>query len=339
MVKKTKLKMNMRTTVCFIKRKQLPGYNSIEELFGNIISEIDKHLHIVTFPLQLSGAALPIMLRNIRSLKLKSDIYHITGDVHYMALALKKNTVLTIHDVNSARYGSVFKKLYIQFFWFWLPALFVKRITVISNFTKMELSKTIPFARHKIKVIPNPVSDKLSPEPYNFNAEEPRILLMGTKSNKNLERSLAALNDVRCKVIIIGNLSASQRNLLDSTKISFENHFNLSYDAIIDHYKRADLVCFPSTYEGFGMPIIEAQAVGRPVLTSTIGAMAEVAGNSAFLVNPFEVDSIKNGIMELLHNEALRKTLIEKGFENVKRFQTKHIAKQYMDLYDDMLKT
>lgn len=327
----------MKKTVCFINRKRLPGYNSIEELFGNIISEIDKHAQSIMFELKNSGGSPLVILKNVRSLKAISNVYHITGDVHYMALALKKNTVLTIHDVNSAFYGNRLKNLYIKIFWFWLPALFVKRITVISEFTKSELSRIIPFAKHKIKVIPNPVSKLLKEEPYHFNVDKPRVLLMGTKSNKNLERSLEAIKGMTCKVTIIGRLTDTQRQLLLANAIDFENYFNVSYHAIIEYYKRADIICFPSTYEGFGMPIIEAQAIGRPVLTSNIGAMAEVAGESAYLVNPFEVDAIREGLLELVSNEQLRTSLIQKGLDNVKCFQTEHIAKEYIALYSEMI--
>lgn len=160
---------------------------------------------------------------------------------------------------------------------------------------------------------------------------------MGTKANKNLERSLEALKDLTCKVILIGKLSETQQQLLIANSIDFVNYFNLSYEDIISYYKSADIVCFPSTYEGFGMPIVEAQAIGRPVLTSNIGAMAEVAGEGAYLINPFEVDSIRAGLLELIQNEALRIRLIQKGFENVGRFQIEHIARKYLELYDEMI--
>lgn len=326
----------MKISVCFIKRKRLPDYNSIEELFGNIISEIDRHLKTSIYAVGYSGGSPMTLLKNIRSFHNKSDIYHITGDVHYMALAFRKNTILTIHDVNSAFGSNFFKNLYIKLFWFWLPALAVKRISVISEFTKKELSQIIPFAKRKIKVIPNPVSSVLEPSTYVFH-EKPRILLIGTKSNKNLERSIDALQGIPCKTVIVGKLSPSQEKLLKDKAIDFDNYHNLTYNAIVEQYKLADLVCFPSTYEGFGMPIVEAQAIGRPVLTSNFGAMAEVAGDGAYLVDPLHVDSIRKGLLALINNETLRNSLIQKGFVNVQRFQTEHIAKQYMDLYSEMI--
>lgn len=329
----------MSMVVTYIFRKTASNYKSIEELFKNVISEIQKHMTTNTFEVAYSGGTPRALLKNILSLRGQSEVYHITGDVHYMALALKKHTVLTIHDVNSALYGGVLKNLYVKLFWFWLPALCVKRITVISNFTKLELSKIIPFAKHKIRVIPNPVSKTLKPTAFNFDAGNPHVLLVGTKSNKNIERSIAALKDIPCTVAIIGKLSAAQQQLLLVNTIDFENFFNLSYEAITEQYKRAHLVCFPSIYEGFGMPIVEAQAIGRPVLTSNIGAMVEVAGEGAYLVNPFEVASIRNGILQILNSESLRTELIQKGFENVTRFQTQHIATQYIALYDEIIKS
>ena len=80
----------------------------------------------------------------------------------------------------------------------------------------------------------------------------------------------------------------------------YVNYTNLSQEAIIQQYIDCDMLSFVSTYEGFGMPIIEAQAIGRPVITSNIGAMKEVALDTACLVDPYDVESIKNGIQKLI---------------------------------------
>lgn len=96
------------------------------------------------------------------------------------------------------------------------------------------------------------------------------------------------------------------------------------------------MLCFVSLYEGFGMPIIEAQATGRPVVTSNLGAMAEVAGRGAHLVDPEESGSIRQGVVKILEDGAYREQLVEKGLKNVKRFRAETVAGQYMALYSDI---
>ena len=283
------------------------------------------------------GAGPSTLIRNLFDLKRRSNnIYHITGDVHYMAIATGKNSVLTIHDVKSAKSGNPLKDLYIKLFWFWLPAIFVKRITVISNFTRIELEQIIPFAKHKIRVVYNPIKGELKPTTYNFRVEKPRILLIGTKPNKNLERTFEALEKINCDLTIVGKLSENQLELLKKHNLQFTNKMNLPYSEIITCYENCDMLCFASTYEGFGMPIIEAQSIGRPVLTSEIGAMLEVANDSACLVNPYNVNSIRDGIQRILADEAYRHNLIEQGFENVKRFQLQNIVNQYINVYKEI---
>lgn len=102
-------------------------------------------------------------------------------------------------------------------------------------------------------------------------------------------------------------------------------------------YQSCDLVCFVSTYEGFGMPILEAQAVGRPVLTSDISPMREVAGEGAFKVDPFDVDSIRTGLERLIGDGGLREDLIREGFRNVKGYSAESVAAQYAALYREVL--
>ncbi|MEH6535216.1 MAG: glycosyltransferase family 1 protein [Psychroserpens sp.] len=327
----------MDKTITYIKRKSLPHYHSIEGLFNSIKTEVSKSNETDLVYTKHSGGSPLTMLKNYLAFdKAKNTIYHITGDVHYMALVTGKRTVLTVHDIGSALEGTILKRLYIKLFWFWLPALVVKRITVISEFTKQELTQIIPFAKHKIEVIPNSVSTSFSQKHYTFNQQCPTILCVGTKSNKNLERIITGVVDINCKLHIIGELTSKQLELLNHFKINYQNSSNLEQEDIVKAYEACDMLCFPSTYEGFGMPIIEAQSVGRPVLTSNYGALLEVAKESACLVDPYNIEAIKVGIEQLISNANYRDTLINNGFENVKRFHLETIVKQYLSIYNQL---
>ena len=285
--------------------------------------------------LKYTGASPIRILKNICSVKAApANIYHITGDVHYMALAYRKRAILTVHDVDSAFTGSFIKRMYVRLFWFWLPALFVKKITVISEFTKQQLTTIIPSFAHKITVVYNPVNPKIQPHIKDFNVT-PTILLLGAKSNKNLERSLQAIKDIPCKVVIVGELSAAQTRLLASLKISYTHKQNIPFDAIVTCYKQADIVCFLSLYEGFGMPIIEAQATGRVVLSSNIGAMKEIAGIGAHLVDPYSVEDIRAGILKIISDTSYRTSLIELGFTNASKYSLDNTVSSYMRLYNE----
>ena len=325
----------MTKTIHYITRKRLPCYNSIEELFLAISARVKDTYATQWVALRYTGASPIRILKNIWSVKADpANIYHITGDVHYMALAYRKRAILTVHDVDSAFTRSYIKRTYVRLFWFWLPALFVKKITVISEFTKQQLTAIIPSFAHKITVVYNPVNPKIQPHIKDFNMT-PTILLLGTKSNKNLERSLQAIKDIPCKVVIVGELNAAQTRLLASLKISYTHKQHISFEAIVTCYKQADIVCFPSLYEGFGMPIIEAQATGRVVLSSNIGAMKEIAGKGAHLVDPYSVAAIREGILKIMKDPFYRERLIANGFTNAAKYSLDNTVSSYMRLYNE----
>ncbi len=326
-------------------RNQLPGGYSIEQIFETISTRISPHHKVIRQTLPFTSSSIYNMLRNLFFVisRPAPGIQHITGDVHYVALALgKKKTVLTIHDCvilnNTAR--SSLKHHVFLWLWYKLPIWKSNIVTTISEKSKRDIIAYTGCAPDKIRVIPNFVSPAFQPVPQNFNTARPRILHIGITPNKNLERLIEALSGLSCVLEIIGNLHDSLRQMLDQHHISFENYENISAETMVERYQAADLVVFVSTYEGFGMPIIEAQATGRPVVTSNLEPMTAVAGpNGACLVNPFDVADIRAGILRLQQDEIYRNTLIQNGLENVRRFTLNAVAQQYLELYQSLSPT
>lgn len=315
-------------------RKKREGVNSIEMVFETVESLFPPHC---TIRLPYEGASPITLLKNILfAYRNKAKVNHITGDAHYIALGLGRNTVLTIHDVQSAmQISNPLKRLYIKLFWFWLPALIVRRITVISEFTKVELSSIIPFAKKKILVVHNAFNPSMECVRKNMG-ERPVILHMGTKPNKNLERVIEAIKQIDCLLIIVGKMNNQQLDILKSAGIDYENHYDVSYEEIIQYYQSCDVVSFPSTYEGFGVPVLEANAAGRAIVAGDIPVLREVAGEAACYVDPYSVESIRNGFIKVLGQNEYRESLISKGLKNIERFTAKAMAEKYNEIYKEL---
>ncbi|MBJ6119806.1 glycosyltransferase family 4 protein [Pontibacter sp. BT310] len=281
------------------------------------------------------------LLQNMRyARKNQGDVNHITGDIYYAALALDgRRTVLTIHDLESLHSSSKLKNVILQLLWLKLPVNKVKYVTVISEHSKRQLLYATGISEKKIFVIPNCV---------NFREEDfrprrgpitnkPVLLQVGTKINKNLENLVKAIDGLDCKLCIVGMLSEAQNNLLHNHKIDFENFTNVPDKELKRLYYKADIVTFISTFEGFGLPILEANALGRPVITSNITAMPEVASDAALLVDPADINQIQSAIVQLISDEALREQLVRAGYSNVKRFTPEAVAAQYEVLYQKVI--
>ena len=114
---------------------------------------------------------------------------------------------------------------------------------------------------------------------------KPVVLQVGTGWNKNVERVAEALRGTACRLEIVGSLSETQRTALHGSGVPFRELGRVGDEELVAAYHRCDLLIFASVYEGFGMPIVEAQAVGRVVITSNCSSMPEAAGDGALLVD------------------------------------------------------
>lgn len=265
-------------------------------------------------------------------------VCHMTGDAHYLFFALPfAKKVITIHDLVTLRLGGIAPLRWLRRrLWFsWVLPL-ADSVVCISEKTRSELLANFSIAPQKVRVIPNPVDPIFQHSPKPFDTTCPHILHIGTNWNKNVTRTIEALRGIPCKLIVVGMLSDEQLQLLREAKISYEMLQNLNDAQMKAQYERCDIVSFPSLFEGFGMPVIEGQAVGRPVLTSSISPLTEVAGDAACYINPESVESIREGFLRLINDEAFRTALVEKGLHNVQRFEASVIAQQYLQLYHSL---
>ena len=320
-------------------RRPSKGSWSLERVYSDIWPHLANDFIITTYICgYLSKGIFNRIFDATNSIRYQGDINHITGDVHYLTYFLKSNkTVLTILDCVTIERLNGLKRWFFWLLWFWIPEKRCVKIVAISESTRQQILKFVKCDSNKVKVIYCPVSPIFEPKPKIFNSINPKILHIGTSNNKNLERHVKALKNITCELVIIGSLSPYQYEFLENSGIKYSSKSGLSIDEIYKEYKESDLLLFASTYEGFGLPIVEAQAVGRVVITSSLWSMPEVAGDAACIVDPFDINSIKDGVQRIINDSSYREQLINAGFKNIKRFQVENIAKQYESLYCEIL--
>ena len=258
--------------------------------------------------------------------------------MHYAALVLPKDrTVLTIHDLVFLHSYSGIRRKVMKWLFLDLPVKRVKWITTVSEKSKNEIIKFTGCDPNKIIVIPNPVDIQFQDAESKNMSESPVLLFLGTKPNKNLENVIAALYKLDIHLRIIGDITKEQQHLLEKFSVSYSSVANISDDALINEYRNCDIVLFPSTYEGFGLPVVEGFCAGRPVITSDLSPMKEIACGAGVLVDPTSIASIRNGILDLISNDALRNSCIKKGLEISTIYTPKNIAQQYSGLWNKVL--
>lgn len=267
------------------------------------------------------------------------------------------NQFLTIHDLLSLRYGNISRHQRI-YFKFLLPRLLrsTKFIITVSESTKKDIVQFLGYPENKIRVIYN----GYDPAQYFFSYEKPDdilkkyglqdyLLAIGpTYPHKNFERLLEAYSRLPAStrkkhpLAIAGGMKKYISVLkLSSAKlgIASDAHF-LGY--IPQHlmrslYREATMLVFPSLYEGFGFPLVEAMACGCPVACSHTSSMPEVCENAALYFDPLDTHSMFGAIHQLLRDAGQRQHLTRKGLERAKHFSWEKSAKTLKSLIDEEL--
>lgn len=325
--------------IAYVFRKKNPLFFSIENVFEIVINQIrEKPYELARVEAPYYSTGILSVIRNILALrKLKSPVYHITGDIHYAVFAFPRNKViLTIHDCVFIHQAKGIKRVIMNWLFLKWPVWYAEYVTTISEASKREIINFSGCDPSKVIVIPDPFGNHIKFSPYTFRQHKPVLLFIGSTPNKNLSRTIESIKGINCHLEIVGKIPDDQLSMLNSYGIFYSQSERLTDQELNEKFAHCDVLVFPTLFEGFGLPILEAQQAGRPVLTSNLEPMSWVAGEGACLVDPTSVESIRQGLLKLLNDGHYRKLLVDKGLENLNRFSPNQISEQYLAVYQQM---
>lgn len=322
--------------IVHVVRRRDPRFFSIELVFEHVRSAWPDCPAPTVWELPRAGVSLWNLLFLLRRAwrAPRDTVYHVTGDALYAVFALPRGrTTLTMHDcVFLHRRKGLRRWLLLKLTLEW-PIRWCTVVTAVSEKTRQEVVAATGHDRGRIQVIPNPVPPGMVHVEKPFDEAFPKILFVGVTPNKNLSRTLEALMGLDVHLSIVGEPGEELRRKLLESAISHDISHGLTQEEIVRKYAVSDMVIFPSLYEGFGLPILEGFRSGRPVVTSRLQPMEEVAGGAACLVDPFDSQDIRRGVLLVCRDGTYRQELVSKGLERVRAFEPSRIAEAYLALY------
>lgn len=266
---------------------------------------------------------------------------------------LTKNQIVTIHDTAVYSFPNAFSFL----FRFWYKMLFgffknrTKSILTVSNFSKSELITHCKYNPHSVKVITEGKEHILDIkkeekilDKYGLKDEEFVLAVSSMNPNKNFKSILEAisiLKDTKIKIVIAGGTNPKVfKNTIslhedDNQKVNYIGYVTDSELKAL--YEAASCFIYPSLYEGFGLPPLEAMACGCPVIVSNAASLPEIFGDSALYCNPNKPEDISNKMKLFMEDKQLRKDFSEKGLRHSEKYKWSDGAKQIINVIEELL--
>ncbi len=302
---------------------------------------------------------LPSLWRNSRIVKDlihdKIDIYHgLSGEIPINLHKTSIKSVTTIHDLIFIRFPELYKPIdrYIYNQKAKHAVLHSDKIIAISQQTKADLINTYQISEDKVEVIYQTCHSAFKTQKTKeqqdtirarYNLPDNFILNVGTiEPRKNAFQIVKAIEQLDISLIIIGRKTNYAREIIEfiekkgmTNRVLFME--GLRMDELATIYTMADLFIYPSKFEGFGIPIIEALYSGLPVITSNSGVFPEAGGPSSCYINPEDIGAIQFTIESILSSDSTRQEMISKGLQYVRRFDEDHIANQLIQCYKNLL--
>jgi len=290
-----------------------------------------------------------------------TDVYH---SLHIQIPPTRNiKTVLTVHDCRYLAFPELYKTREVESYRrkMTISLSRVDLVATVSEFTRQEVLTYFPISENRVRVIHNGFSpymsdnDRQEKKVNRFivenNLPKDYLFYMGVLDpRKNLGRLIEAVAQCRQELhdfpdLVIAGVSYEQWHKSDQAKRARElgllNNIYLSgvveKDILWGLIQKATALCYPSLYEGFGYPPLEAMSLGVPVLAGKSSSIPEVNGNAACLVNPLNVDDIAQGLKRIVFDSEYRQILIELGYRQIKKFSWQKAAAEYINLYQEAL--
>lgn len=258
-----------------------------------------------------------------------------------------KNQIVTHHDITYKRYPKSFSKKFRAIYGILVPMMLKNsnKLLTVSEFSKNEISEVYGHSKENIEIIYNAVSNSFN-KTNERNLSKPYLLAVSSPNfHKNFHGMLRAFEllgdkyDISLKIIGKTATSFSKQDfsslIKNSNKIQFLGR--VDDDEMISLYQNACAFVFPSFYEGFGIPPLEAQSCGCPVISSNMASMPEVLRDSAIYFDPHNEKEMASVMEKIIVDGDLRAELVRRGDENIKRFSWDESAKKVSQIVDKIL--